>query len=215
MNISTNESKRAFITKAILIVTLLLSLLQIILSAIALSWDTFYFVLRLLPALITAFLLFSYKSINNGNTYPRQLTLPVVLALVIHIITLLDEIKSLEFYSENAILYNFTTWKYMLLYAFNCGPSVVAIMAMIITGIVCLLKKEKNILSSIFIGIAAVIQLIDGISLLIRGSQIYIQQFGVVYVLFLVVSIFADVLILVSFSVLMFPTKAKDDSLLC
>lgn len=214
MNMSTNESKRALITKALLIVTLLLSLLQIILSIIALSWDTFYFVIRLLPALITASLLFRYK-INNGKTYPRQFTLPVVLTLAIHVIALLDAIKRLEFYSDYAFLYSLTTWKYISLYAINCGPSVVAIASMIIAGIVCLLKKEKTFFPAFFIGIAAVILLADRISQLIRGTEIYMQQFDVTYVLFLTSSFLTDVFIFVSFSVLMLPVKAEDNSLLC
>ena len=210
MNISIEETKRTLITKTLLITTLLLTILQVVLSVASLPWDAFYFIVRLLPILMTGFILLKYKSIINGTNYKRQLALPIMLVLVTQIIVLLETVKGLSFYSENPILYSFTTWEYICLYALNCGPSIIAITTVIIASILCLLRKQKNILSSIFMGISAVVQLVDGVALLIRGAEIYVRQFGMVYVLFLALSTLVNVLVFITFSVLMLPTKAED-----
>lgn len=210
MNISINENKHTLIAKIMLIATLLLTILQVVLSVVSLPWDTFYFVVRFLPILITCFILLKYKTIINGDNYQRLLTLPIVLVLVTHTIILFEAIKGLSFYSENPILYNFSTWEYIYLYALNCGPSILAIVAVIIASIVCFFKNKKNIFSSIIMGIAAIIQLADGMALLIRGAEIYKQQFGVTYVLFLGLSTLVNVLVLITISILMLPTKVEN-----
>ena len=210
MNISINKNKHTLVAKIMLVATLLLTILQVVLSVASLPWDTFYFVVRFLPVLITCFILLEYKTIINGDNYQRLLTLPIVLVLVTHTIILFDAIKGLSFYSENPILYSFTTWEYICLYALNCGPSIIAITTVIIASILCLLKKQKSILSSIFMGISAFVQLVDGVALLIRGAEIYVRQFGMAYVLFLALSTLVNVLVFITFSVLMLPTKAED-----
>lgn len=210
MNISINENKHTLIAKIMLIATLLLTILQVVLSVVSLPWDTFYFAVQFLPVLITCFILLKYKTIINGDNYQRLLTLPIVLVLATHTIILFEEIKGLSFYSENPIIYSITTWEYICLYALNCGPSIIAIATVIIASILCLLKKQKNILASIFMGISAVVQLADGVALLTRGAEIYVRQFGTVYVLFLALSTLVNVLVFITFSVLMLPTKAED-----
>ena len=97
MNISINENKHTLIAKIMLITTLLLTILQIVLSIVSLPWDTFYFVVRFLPILITGIILLRYKKMINGENYQRQLTLPIILVLVTYIIILLEEIKGLSF----------------------------------------------------------------------------------------------------------------------
>ena len=208
MGVYISESKHSIIAKLCLISTLSLLVLQNILSVIALPWDSAYFFVRLLPVITGIFLLFNYKSIIGKKDYRRILAIPLALIFVVQVITLLEDIKSLEFYSENAILYNFTTWKYILLYVTNCGPSAVAIVSLLIAGIVSLLKKEKSTLSSIFMCITAVIRLWDGVSLLARASDIYLQEFGMEYVLFWVASILADIFVLMCFAILMFPSSS-------
>ena len=56
--------------------------------------------------------------------------------------------------------------------------------------------------------ITAVIRLWDGVSLLARASDIYLQEFGMEYVLLLVASILADIFVLMCFAILMFPSSS-------
>lgn len=209
MGIYISESKHNIIAKLSLISTLSLLALQTILLVVALPWDTAYFFVRLLPIIAVAILLFNYKSIIAEKDHRRILAIPIALIFAVQVITLLEEFKGLEFYSENAILYSFTTWQYILLYVINCGPIAVAIVSLLIAGSVSLLKKEKSALSSILMCVAAVIRLCDGASLLIRGLDVYLQQLGVEYVLFLAASILTDMFVMMCFAILMFPNFSK------
>lgn len=208
MDIYISESKHIIITKFSLISTLFLLVLQTILLVVALPLDSTYFV-YLLPIITTVFLLFIYKSIIGKKNYQRILAIPLALILTVQIFTLLSEIKGLNVYSDNTILYNLTTRQYILLYVINCGPIAVAIVSLLIAGSVSLLKKEKSALSSILMCVAAVIRLWDGASLLIRGLDVYLQQLGVEYVLFLAASILTDMFVMMCFAILMFPNFSK------
>lgn len=215
MNVSINGNKHMVIAKILLISTMLLTILQVILSIVALPWSTAYFVVRLLPALMTGFILLKYKTTIKGENYQKQLALPIILILVTYVIVLLEEINGLSFYSENPLLNSFTTWEYICLYAINCGPSVVALAVGIFTIIVCFQKKKKSILSSIMLCLAAIVQFVDGVALLMRGYEVYVEQFGLIYVLFLAVSTIVSTLVFITFSVLMLPAKTENTSLFC
>ena len=208
MNIYISESKHIIITMFGLISTLSLSVLQAILLVVALPFDAEFFVL-LLPIIMTVFLLFIYKPIISEKNYQRILAIPLALILVVQIFTLLAEIKGLEFYSDNTILYNLTTWQYICLYVMNCGPLAVTILSLLIAGSVSLLEKEKSALPSILMCVAAVIRLLDGVSLLIRSLDVYLQQVGAEYVLFLVASLITDIFVMMCFAILMFPNFSK------
>ena len=208
MNIYISESKHIIITKFSLISTLSLSVLQAILLVVALPFDAYFFVF-LLPIIMTVFLLFIYKPIIGEKNYQRILAIPLALILVVQIFTLLAEIKGLEFYSDNTILYNLTTWQYIRLYVMNCGPLAVTILSLLIAGSVSLLEKEKSALPSISMCVAAVIRLLDGVSLLIRSLDVYLQQVGAEYVLFLVASLITDIFVMMCFAILMFPNFSK------
>lgn len=199
--------------RTLLVVAVMLSIISYLLYLSSTKWeisavdDWLNLGMMLLEKFAICYILFHARMITQRMSYSRHLVAPIAILLICGVISLCAKVDSLKWYTENPFLYQGTTVQWVLFYVINLGPHILSMVSFFLVGLFAVLKKKKSIVLLVLIGVASMASVTSTISLIVRGAEVYLQHFGVEYVLQLILGGVAGIATWIGWIMILMPLR--------